>query len=166
MARTATRPRRGSAKAPAGAAGPGAGSPPPRLTRGGHIARAGLVAGMVVGSLILWAGMPVFWLWLASQLQQSQQPRMGPYLLVIAGIVLSAFAIGKGLAVLGRAYGRLTGSTQVRVRMPWHRSMRGEEDSRPTHSVLDVIMVATVGTAVGAFLVWFFLFAGSSLPTT
>lgn len=50
------------------------------------------------------------------------------------------------------------------MRLPWHRSLRGEEDARQPRTVLDVVMVATVATALAAFAIWFFLFAGSSLP--
>ena len=53
----------------------------------------------------------------------------------------------------------------MRVRAPWHRSMRGDEDSRPPRSVLDVVMVISVSIAVTAMAIWFFFFAGSSLPS-
>ena len=43
--------------------------------------------------------------------------------------------------------------------------MRGDEDHRPPRSVLDVVMVISVGVALLAMAVWFFFFAGSSLPT-
>ena len=44
--------------------------------------------------------------------------------------------------------------------------MRGEDDSRPPRSVLDVVMVISVSIAlVAMFGIWFFVFAGSSLPT-
>jgi hypothetical protein len=41
---------------------------------------------------------------------------------------------------------------------------RGPQTTRP-RSVLDVVMVCSVSLAVVACAVWFFLFAGSSLPT-
>ncbi len=53
----------------------------------------------------------------------------------------------------------------VRVRMPWHRSMRGEDDSRAPRSVLDVVMVISVSGALLVFAGWFFFFAGSPLPS-
>ena len=43
--------------------------------------------------------------------------------------------------------------------------MRGEDDSRPPRSVLDVVMVISVSIALVIFGIWFFVFAGSSLPT-
>jgi hypothetical protein len=129
------------------------------------LAKAGLIALMVVGSLMLWIGIPVGWLWLGSQLSSdSQQSTLGIYLLVLAGIVVSMIVTAKLLTALNRTYGRVTGEApEVRVRAPWHRSMRGEEDHRPPRQILDVVMVVSVGAAMLAMGVWFFLFAGSPI---
>ena len=43
--------------------------------------------------------------------------------------------------------------------------MRGEDDSRPPRSVLDVVMVISVSIAVVLMAFWFFFLAGSSLPS-
>jgi hypothetical protein len=125
-----------------------------------------LIALMAVGSVLLWIGIPVGWLYLASQLADSSQPSMGPYVLVLVGIPATMVAMGKVLAVLDRAYGRVTGVTpQGRRQSPWHRSLRGDRRPERGRSVLDVVMVASVALALVCFAVWFFLFAGSSLPT-
>jgi len=130
-------------------------------------AKAGLIALMAVGSVTLWVGVPVGWLWIGSQVQAgSQAPGFAPYMLVLAGIAISIAAMAKLLAVLNRTYKRVAGDDAVvRVRMPWHRSMRGEDDSRPPRSVLDVVMVISVTAALAVFAVWFFFFAGSPLPS-
>ena len=130
------------------------------------LAKVALIALMVLGSLLLWIVVPLGWLWLGSQLQSStQRTGFGPYILVIVGIAVSMFIVGKALAALSRTYGRVSGAPAVvRVRLPWHRSLRGEEDARQPRTVLDVVMVVTVATALAAFAIWFFLFAGSSLP--
>jgi hypothetical protein len=124
-----------------------------------------LIVLMVVGSLAMWIGAPLFWLWLGSQLQSGSQPMLGPYLLIIVGVVVSMIVLGKLLSRLDRLYARVTNTeASVRVRLPWHRSMRGERTSgRPTR-VVDVVMVASVSSAVVLFAAWFFLLAGSSLP--
>ena len=121
---------------------------------------------MAVLSVTLWIGIPIGWLWIGSQIQSdSQAPGFGPYIAVLAGIVVSVVIVAKLLAALNRVYGRLAGvRSTVRVRMPWHRSMRGEDDSRHEHSVLDVVMVLSVSTATLALAIWFFFFAGSPLP--
>jgi hypothetical protein len=43
--------------------------------------------------------------------------------------------------------------------------MRGERDSGRQSTVLDVVMVWSVAFALLCLAVWFFVFAGSSLPT-
>ncbi len=43
--------------------------------------------------------------------------------------------------------------------------MRGERESGRERTVLDSVMVVSVGLALLCFGVWFFAFAGSSLPT-
>jgi hypothetical protein len=78
-----------------------------------------LIGLMAVGSIVLWLGIPVGWLYLVSRIVDSAQPSMGPYALVLVGIPATMTAMGKLLAALDRA----------------------------------------------CFAVWFFLFAGSSLPT-
>lgn len=129
------------------------------------LAKAALIALMALGSVMLWIGIPLGWLWLGSQLQAgSGQASFGLYLGVLGGIVVSMVVLGKLLSRLNGAYGRLTGSETVRVRLPWHRSMRGEDDRRPPRQVLDVVMVISVLAAGAVFLFWFFVFAGSPLP--
>ena len=132
---------------------------------GTGIAKAALIALMAVGSIFLWIGIQVGWLWIGSQIQSdSGQASFGLYLGILLGIIVSMVAIGKLLSGLNGVYGRLTGSEAVRVRMPWHRSLRGEEEGRPQRQILDVVMVISVMAAGFVFLVWFLFFAGSSLP--
>ena len=132
-----------------------------------RLTRAGLIVLMALGSVMLWLGAPIGWLYVGSQVQaRSDGDGFGPYFLVIGGIAVSVVVLTKFLAALSRAYDRASGQTEpVRVRLPWHRSLRGDEDSRPPRSVLDVVMVVSVAIAVLAMTVWFFFFAGSSLPS-
>jgi hypothetical protein len=124
-----------------------------------------LILGMIAGSLAMWIGAPVFWLWLGSHLQKSSQPSMGPYLLIFFGIIVSMVVLGKFLGRLNRTYGRVTGTAAtVRVRLPWHRSMRGERDSGRPSTVLDVVMVATVAGALAVLGIWFLFFARLTFP--
>jgi hypothetical protein len=130
------------------------------------VAAVSLILLMAVGSITLWIGIPVFWLWLASRLASSSQPGLGLYAMVLAGIPASMVVVGKLLSRLNRVYGEVTGTTpRVRVQMPWLRSMRGERTNPRPRTILDVVMVCSVSLAVIAFGVWFFAFAGSSLPT-
>jgi hypothetical protein len=131
------------------------------------LAKAGLIALMALGSVMLWIGSPIGWLWLASQLQKdSQAAGFGPYLVVLAGIAVTAVALAKALQALNRLYGVVAGEDEpVRVVLPWHRGLRSENEGRPPRTVLDVVMVISVAIGLLALTVWFFFFAGSSLPT-
>ena len=124
-----------------------------------------LIARMALGSIFLWLGIPFGWIFLASRIVDSTQPSLGPYLMVLFGIPITMVVVGKGLSRLNRIYGEVTGTTpEIRVRAAWLKSMRAErEDIRP-RTVLDVVMVVSVALALFAFGIWFFFFAGSSLP--
>ena len=125
-----------------------------------------LIGLMAIGSVVLWIAVPLGWIWLASNIVDSSEPSMTPYVMVLVGIPLTMVVVGKGLAQLNRVYGEVTGTTPtVRVVLPWHRSMRDERDAGHPRTVLDVVMVCSVTVALVLFALWFFLFAGSSIPT-
>ncbi|HEV8153373.1 MAG TPA: hypothetical protein VGP78_10580, partial [Solirubrobacteraceae bacterium] len=74
--------------------------------------------------------------------------------------------VAKLLGRLNRIYGEITNTTpQVRVVLPWHRSMRDERDAGYPATVLDVVMVCSVAFAVLCLLVWFIVAAGNPLPS-
>jgi hypothetical protein len=126
--------------------------------------KVSIIAAMAVGSVSMWIASPLAWLWLASRLQaESHRVGLGPYMLLLAGVVGTAIVLALGLGRLDRLYGRVTGvAPHVRVIFPWQRSMRDvrhggrDEPGRPV-SVLDVIMVISVGLCAVVFLVWYFI---------
>ena len=129
-------------------------------------AAAFLILLMAIGSVILWVGIPIGWLYLASRLVDTSQPTLGPYILIIFGIPITMFVFGKLLFTLDRVFERVTGrASETDFRPPWLRSMRGERTVSRRLSVLEGVMIVSVSIALLAFGVWFFLFAGSSLPT-
>jgi hypothetical protein len=69
-----------------------------------------LIGLMGIGSVGLWIGVPLGWLYLVSRLVDSSRPAMGPYALVIVGIPLTMVVVGKLLAALDRLYGRVVGA--------------------------------------------------------
>lgn len=127
----------------------------------------GLIGLMSIGSMLMWLGAPVGWLWLASRLQSGANPTLGPYVLVAFGLPISMIVIGRGLAGLDRSYARTIGfdPNARRIHRPWLKSMRAGSDEGHKRTVLDVVMIASVVVAWTAFGIWFFFFAGSSLPT-
>lgn len=134
---------------------------------GRKLAQAGLVSLMVLGGLMLWFGNPVVWLWIGSQMSEAQRASMGPYAVVALGILVSTVLVAVALARIHRRYQEVSGYTPtVRVRVPWLRSVRGEQDSRPEVTVLDVVVVLTALLGIVVAMVWFVGFAGSPLPST
>lgn len=128
-------------------------------------AAIGLVILMAVGSVLMWLGLPAGLVFLASRVADSPNPSMGPYLLILIGLPVGMIAIGKLLGILDHAHGRLTGLADGRPQQAaWLKSMRGERERRRRRSVLDAVMILSVGLALLAFGIWFFAFAGSSLP--
>ena len=124
-----------------------------------------LVLLMAVGSVFLWIVIPVAWIYGVSQMVDTTQPQLGPYLAIIVGVPATMWVFGRFLYKMNQVYERVTGQTsEVRVQLPWHRSMRGERESGRRTNVLEFVMICSVGLCLFAFGVWFLFFAGSSLP--
>ena len=131
-----------------------------------HLAGFGLVLVMAAGSIFMWLVSPIGWLWIASRMTSSSQPSLGPYALVLVGMVVTAVIIGKLLGVVNRAHMRVTGRlTDKRDHASWNRSMRGERRAVNDRGVLEQVMLISVGCALVLFGIGFFGFAGSSLPS-
>ena len=124
-----------------------------------------LIALMAVGSVVMWLGVPIGLIYLASRVADSSKPSMGPYLLILIGLPVGMFVVGKLLGALDRYHGRITGLDDGKPQQAaWMRSMRGERERKRRRSVLDSVMIISVGVALVLFGIWFFAFAGSSLP--
>ena len=132
---------------------------------GRRLAAAVIVALMFVGAFSLWTLIPFGWLWIGSQLSDTQQPQMSVYALVLVGIICSIILVAKLLSILNRQLGDLSGlEAGSRVPMPWMRSMRDEE-RHARASALDIVLVASACAAGVAMLIWWAFFAGSPLPS-
>jgi hypothetical protein len=129
------------------------------------VAAAALTALMAVGSVAVWTVIPIAGLWVASQLSDSFfQMGVVPLLATAGGIPAAMAFAGKLLARAERLRMRLTGTApQGRVLPAWRRSLSDSGAVRLT--VLERLMVASAFMALIAMVVWFFVFAGSSLPT-
>jgi hypothetical protein len=124
-----------------------------------------LVLLMALGSVVMWLGVPLGLVYAASKITSSSRPSLGPYLLVLIGLPVGMALVGKGLGALDRAHQRLTGiGDEGPYRPGWMRSLRGERTSTRRGGVLDRVMLVSVAVALLAFAIWFFAFAGSSLP--
>ena len=119
-----------------------------------------LVLLMAVGSVFMWIGVPVLWLYAASQLYESSQPSFGIYFGVLVAIAVTMALVGKLLGVLNRWHMALTGQLpQKREQTIWLKSMRGDASAKRQHGILATVMAVSVGIALVLFGAWFLLFA-------
>ncbi len=131
---------------------------------GNSFAAGVVVFTMIIAALSLWTAIPLTWIWIGSNITDTQAPSGGPYMIVFGGIVVSILIISWLLGRLNRLYVRITGTRTVApIRPNWLKSLRDSETpSDPT--VLETVIVASVilaGLSMGA---WFLFLAGSPLP--
>jgi multisubunit Na+/H+ antiporter MnhC subunit len=125
----------------------------------------------VVGAVAIGFGVPLLWVWIGSAIQGttgSSSVNSSTAAVMLVGIVFTYMAV---LFVAGWAQDRRGGGQDQAggrpVRHPWNRSMR-DEPYRPGERKLTPVEGVFVFTAIvvsGAFLAWFFLLAGSPLPS-
>jgi hypothetical protein len=101
---------------------------------------------MVMGSLVLWVGAPLLWLWLGSQIEGSTSSIGAAIGVAFLGAVLTIVLVAGVLSKLSNVYRA-------------NRRARGLGD--PGHFVLEVVLVISAGIALVAFVVWFFFLAGA-----
>ena len=120
-----------------------------------------IAATMLLAALSLWTIIPLAWLWIGSQIAETQFPSVGPYAIVFFGVVVSILIVAWALGKLNQAYLRLTGSSTVEpIRLGWMRSLSEGSLARPP-SILEAVIVGSVIIACVALAIWFFTIAGS-----
>lgn len=117
-----------------------------RLVRFGSSALL-LVLIMFVGSLVLWIGIPLGWLWIASQVQSATDSLGAALGAALFGVVVSIALMIPVLNWLSNKH------REVQI-------ARGHQDTG--HLVLEMVMVTSAGLAIVLFGAWFFLLSGSS----
>ncbi len=130
-----------------------------------HRIAAGFVAGvMLLLALSIWTIIPLAWLWIGSQVAATQFPSMGPYAIVLFGVIVSILAVAWLLGLLNELYMNLTGTRSVApIRMGWMKSLRDSEKAHLPPTVLEMTIVGSVVIAFLCMMVWFFTLAGSPL---
>ena len=109
-----------------------------------------LVAIMFMGSLVLWVGVPVGWLWIGSQLQNGSGLATAIGIMMI-GMLLTIVALLALLGWLNRKHLELLEARGRAAHMPPDAT-----------TALELVLVASAVVAVVGFIVWFFGFSGSS----
>jgi len=105
-----------------------------------------LVVIMFFGSLVLWVGVPVGWLWVGSRLVPSSGLATAIGVMMI-GMLLTIAVLVTFLAWVNRKHVEL-------------QEARGSYGGHST--ALELVMVASAVIAILGFFVWFFGFSGSS----
>jgi hypothetical protein len=122
---------------------------------------------MLFAAFSLWTLIPLGWVYIASKLAKSQFPSIGPYMIVIVGIIVTVLADGWLIGRLNDLYVRVTGSNRlVQQRPSWLKSMRDTAPVRASVTVVEAVMMSSVMLATLALVIWFFLLAGSPLPNS
>jgi hypothetical protein len=132
--------------------------------------KIGIVTASALCSINIWTGAPLFAIWVGSKVQGSlnniSMTALFSVILVLAG---SVFGLAVVLTWLNTRYDDLTGRpAAARQTSPWLRSMRDEreEDAQRKYGIGGVERTVVISAVAGvlAFELWFFFFAGSSLP--
>jgi heme/copper-type cytochrome/quinol oxidase subunit 2 len=105
-----------------------------------------LIVIMFFGSLVLWVGVPVAWLWIGSQIQPASGLATAIGAMMI-GMLLTIALLVTFLAWVNRKHVEL-------------QEARGSYGGQAT--ALELVLVASAVIAVLGFGVWFFGFSGSS----
>lgn len=121
---------------------------------------------MLLTALALWTAIPLGWIYIGSKVAETQFPSEGPYAVVAIGtlisIVIDAWLIGR----LNDLYVRLTGTNRLAPMRPsWLKSMRDTPARPGDTTVVEAVMMGSVLLAGVVFIAWFFLLAGSPLPS-
>jgi hypothetical protein len=135
-----------------------------------NLKKIGLVTASALCTVNLWTGAPLFAVWVGSKVQGSlnniSMTALFSVVVVLTGMV---FLLGLILTWLNTKYDEVTGRPPAARRTsPWMRSMRDERegDVRQKYGISGVERMVVIMAVAGclAFEVWFFFFAGSSLP--
>jgi hypothetical protein len=134
------------------------------------VKKIALVAASALAAVNVWTGAPLFALWVGSRVQAGEGGlSMTAVFTVVAVLAALEIALTWVLSRLSAKHDQLTGRPRAASHTsPWLRSMRDERASYTKRryrvsSVERIVMLAVVA-AVLAFEIWFFFFAGSSLP--
>ncbi len=106
-----------------------------------------LVSIMILGSIVLWVGTPLLWLWIGSQVQGHTESLADALAVAFVGVVISIVLLASVLSRLSDIYRA-------------NCLARGRAD--PGHVVLEAVLVVSAALSMSAFAVWFFFFAGAA----
>jgi hypothetical protein len=120
-----------------------------------------LIFAIFLGSLVMWIGLPLGWLWLVTRVVKGYPEA---YAGALFGCPVTMTLLGVLLARLNSYYVSLSGGRPDQQRTAWLKSLSGERGSRRPRTVLETSMTISVVLAIVAITIWFFFFAHSFWP--
>jgi hypothetical protein len=132
--------------------------------------KIGLVTASALCSINMWTGAPLLAVWIGSKVQGNlNNLSMTAVFSVVVVLAATVFMLAWALTWINAKYDDVTGRPPAaRHTSPWLRSMRDEREleTRQKYGIspIERVLVISVVAAVLVFEVWFFFFAGSSLP--
>lgn len=102
---------------------------------------------MILGSIVLWVGTPLLWLWVGSQVQGASGSLGDALVVAFVGVVISIVLLASLLSRLSDVYRA-------------NCLARGRGD--PGHAVLEAVLVVSAAVTMSGFAVWFLFFAGAA----
>jgi len=118
------------------------------------------VVGFALGVAILGVGVPLLWVFIASKLSHTF---LRVELLALFVMVVGLFATYTLLAMLVSRFDKES-QAMGPARMSWNRSLGAERNPQSTTTQWERVFITTTVVMAFLFEIWFFLFAGSSLP--
>lgn len=116
--------------------------------------------GFALGVVVLGLGVPLLWVFIASKLSDTflKVPLL-PLFVMVIGLLFTYIALAalvtrfdKERAAMGPA------------RMSWNRSLSADRHEQSKTTQWERVFITTAVVVAIVFEIWFFLFAGSSLP--
>jgi hypothetical protein len=135
-------------------------------TWGERVEIAALAVVIVLGSLLLWVGVPFGGLWVAGQVAANA---LGAVLFALVAVPVAMVAVGWLLYRVNGRYEALRGAERRAASPPAWRSSLGEERAierrrRGGRPLIEIAMTVSAVAAMLVLFVWFFLYA--ELPLT
>ena len=116
--------------------------------------------GFAVGVVILGVGVPLLWVFIASKLSDTflKVPLL-PLFVMVLGLFISYMALASIVARYDKER-----AAMGPARMSWNRSLGAERNPESKTTQWERVFITTALVMTFLFEIWFFVFAGSSLP--
>ena len=116
--------------------------------------------GFVAGVLILGVGVPLLWVFIASKLSNTflKLPLL-PLFVMVVGLLVTYLMLASVVARFDKER-----AAMGPARMSWNRSLSAERNPTNPTTKWERVFITTAIIMAFLFEIWFFIFAGSSLP--